>query len=98
MTKNKVVGVPVQVLPNPRLVALKKARAKRKKTTFTELSLRKLKVPKDGQALYWDGGDKGTLGLSVLVSSGGTKTFRSTFYLHGTRYDRKLGRVTEMGL
>ena len=73
-------------------------RAPRKKRTFTELSLRKLKPPKVGQTLYWDGGDRGQLGLSVLVSAGGTKTFRSTFYLHGTRYDRKLGRVGEMEL
>jgi integrase len=89
MTKNEVLEVPV---------AHKKARAKAAKKTFTELSLDKLRLPKDGQALYWDGGDKGQLGLSVLVSAGGTKTYRSTFYLHGTRYDRKLGRVGEMRL
>src|SRR5437870_5673895 len=73
-------------------------RAKAKKTTFTELSLRKLQPPKVGQRLHWDTGVKGQLGLSVLVSAGGTKTFRSTFYLHGERFDRKLGRVGEMDL
>ena len=34
----------------------------------------------------------------MLVSAGGTKTFRSTFYLNGERIDRKLGRVGEMDL
>jgi integrase len=89
MTKNELVEAPM---------AHKKARAKAAKKTFTKLSLYKLRLPKDGQRLYWDGGDKGQLGLSVLVSAGGTKTYRSTFYLHGTRYDRKLGRVGEMDL
>jgi integrase len=89
MTKNEALAAPV---------AMKKSRAKTAKKTFTELSLRKLKLPKVGQRLHWDGGDKGQLGLSVLVSAGGTKTYRSTFYLHGTRYDRKLGRVGEMEL
>jgi integrase len=74
------------------------ARAKAKKTTLTELGLRRLKPPKEGQRLYWDTGSKGQLGLSVLVSAGGTKTYRSTFYLHGKRIDRKLGRVGEMDL
>ena len=76
----------------------KKPRGKAKQRTFTELSLRKLKPPKVGQTLYWDGGSKGQLGLSVLMSAGGTKTFRSTFYLHRQRIDRKLGRVGEMDL
>jgi integrase len=76
-------------------------RAKRKKHTFTELWLQKLKPPEVGQELHWDGGDKGTLGLSVLVSSGGTKTFRASFYLKGgggRRCDLALGRVGEMSL
>src|SRR6476659_7601708 len=74
------------------------ARSKASKKTFTELSLRKLKPPKQGQRLYWDTGTKGQLGLSVLMSAGGTKTYRSTFYLHGKRIDRKLGRVGELDL
>jgi integrase len=57
-----------------------------------------MKTPKVGQMLYWDTGTKGQLGLSVLLSAGGTKTFRSTFRLHGQRIDRKLGRVGEMDL
>ena len=61
-------------------------------------SCAKLKPPKQGQRLYWDTGTKGQLGLSVLVSAGGTKTFRSTFYLDGKRIDRKLGRVGELDL
>ena len=73
-------------------------RAKAKKMTFTPLALMRLKAPKVGQKLYWDTGTKGQLGLSLLVSAGGTKTFRSTFYLHGERVDRKLGRVGEMDL
>ena len=76
----------------------RKPLGKAKRRTFTELSLRKLKVPKVGQTLYWDSGTKGQLGLSVLLSAGGVKTFRSTFRLHGQRIDRKLGRVGEMDL
>jgi len=75
-----------------------KRRSTASKRTFTELSLRKLKPPKQGQRLYWDTGTKGQLGLSVLMSAGGTKTYRSTFYLHGKRVDRKLGRVGELDL
>ncbi len=75
-----------------------KPRAKARRKTFTELTLRKLKPPRAGQQLWWDTGTKGQLGLSVLVSPGGTKTFRSTFYLHGERIDRKLGRVGELNL
>src|SRR6476646_3828796 len=74
------------------------ARSKASKRTFTELSLRKLKAPKQGQRLYWDTGTRGQLGLSVLMSAAGTKTYRSTFYLDGKRIDRKLGRVGEMDL
>ncbi len=84
-----------------RKVERKKARSTGGKT-FTELSLRKLQTPTVGQKLYWDAPGKkgiGQLGLSVLVSAGkGTKTFRSTFYLHGKRIDRKLGRVGELDL
>jgi integrase len=76
-------------------------RAKRKKHTFTELWLQRLKPPEVGQELHWDSGDKGQAGLSVLVSSGGTKTFRASFYLKGgggRRCDLALGRVGEMTL
>jgi integrase len=76
----------------------KQARAKPRRKTFTALNLRKLKVPKEGQQLWWDTGTKGILGLSVLVSAGGTKTFRSTFYLNGERVDRRLGRVGQLDL
>ena len=74
------------------------ARAKASRKTFTPLFLRRLNPPKQGQRLYWDSGTKGQLGLSLLVSAGGTKTFRSTFYLDGKRIDRKLGRVGELDL
>ena len=48
--------------------------------TFTDLGISRLRPPKEGQRLYWDVGQKG---LALLVSSGGTKTFRSQFKLHG---------------
>jgi integrase len=66
--------------------------------TFTELALLRLKPPQSGQIEYWDAGSKGQLGLRVLVSSGGTKTYRSTFYLHGKACARALGRVGELDL
>jgi integrase len=65
---------------------------------FTELTLLRLKPPQSGQTEYWDEGPGAQLGLRVLVSSGGAKTFRSTFYLHGKAYARKLGRVGELDL
>jgi integrase len=73
-------------------------RAEPRRRTFTELGLRQLRPPKSGQQLFWDSGSKGQLGLALLVSSGGTKTYRSTFYLDGKPVARKLGRVGEMPL
>ena len=66
--------------------------------TFTDLGLSRLQPPRRGQTTYWDAGTKGQLGLSLLVSSGGTKTFRATSYLHGKAITRKLGRFPEMDL
>ena len=66
--------------------------------TFTELGLLRLKPPSSGQVEYWDAGTKGQIGLRVLVSSGGTKTYRSTFYLYGKACDRSIGRVGELEL
>jgi hypothetical protein len=73
------------------------------KKTFTELSLRRLKPPRAGQRVYWDSGIKGQLGLSVLASAGGTKTYRATYYLPNGHLNRKpvtvsLGRVGEIEL
>ena len=66
--------------------------------TFTELALTRLKPPRQGQRVYWDTGTKGQLGLSVLVSAGGTKTYRATFQLEGQHISVKLGRVGELDL
>ena len=76
----------------------KKKRRTPRRTTFTELALARQKPPKVGQKLYWDSGSKGQLGLSVLMSAGGTKTFRATFQLNGEPISSKLGRVGEMDL
>jgi hypothetical protein len=72
--------------------------AEGKPCAFTELALLRLKPPPSGQIEYWDAGSKGQLGLRVLVSSGGTKTYRSTFYLHGKANARAIGRVGELEL
>jgi site-specific recombinase XerD len=76
-----------------RLAGQKKPRAKPNRMTFTDLGIRRLKPPAEGQRLYWDKGQKG---LSLLVSSGSTKTFRSQFKLHGKWETRSLGRFDEM--
>jgi integrase len=76
----------------------KSPRANPHRKTLTELGVRRLLPPTTGQVLIWDGGTKGQLGLSVLLSPGGTKTYRSTFYLFGKPISRKLGRVGELGL
>ena len=71
----------------------KKRRKKKNTTTFTDTGLKKLKPPEKGQELYWD---KAQRGLSLLVSPGGTKTFRSTYKLHGDWLCRSIGRFGEM--
>src|SRR5262249_24540058 len=73
------------------------ARSKRPKgqtnrVFFTDLALRKEPLPKKGQKRIWDDpkkqrgqdlGRKGTAGLSVLLSSGGARTYLATFRLQG---------------
>lgn len=73
-------------------MATKRRKAKNTKL-FTDLSLRRLKAQKKGQELYWDTAQRG---LSLLVSPGGTKTFRSTYKLHGEWLCRSIGRFGEM--
>ena len=66
-----------------------------KRLLFTEIGLARLR-PLTGQTQYWD--TKQT-GLSLLVSGGrGTKTYRSTYALHGKYVSRKIGRVGEINL
>ena len=66
-----------------------------RKFKFTDATLRQLTAPASGQRVVWD--EKQT-GLSVLASSGGTKTFRATFCLNGRYYTDKIGRVGELPL
>ena len=72
---------------------MSKRRKPKNTKAFTDLSLRRFKPPKKGQELYWDEGQRG---LSLLVSPGGTKTFRSTYKLHGEWLTRSIGRFGEM--
>jgi hypothetical protein len=62
------------------------------------LGLEKLRPPKVGQLVHWDSGTDGQRGLSVLLSAGGTKTYRATYNLHGKFRSVKIGRVGEMKL
>src|SRR5690242_17038962 len=71
----------------------KRKRKPKNTKTFTDITLRRVKPPKRGQELYWDEGQRG---LSLLVSAGGTKTFRSTYKLHGEWVTRSIGRFGEM--
>jgi integrase len=78
----------------------KAPRGEARRFTFTDISLRRLK-PSERQYLVWDKPNErqvGQLGLSVLVSPGGTKTFRATYYVDGKTVSKKLGRVGEMPL
>lgn len=83
----------------------KEPRAEKYTIEFTPKALLKLKVPKpkkdpndkDGepkpvQDIVWD---KGQRGLSILLSSGGTKTYRSLFKLPSGWKSRRIGRVGE---
>ena len=72
---------------------------------FTELGLKRLNVRKAvakagraAQVQIWDTGTNGQRGLSVLLSSGGTKTFLVTFYLKGRPVTAKLGRFGDLSL
>ena len=72
---------------------------------FTELALKRLniqkaieKAGKASQVQIWDTGTNGQRGLSVLLSSGGTKTFLVTFYLNGRPVTAKLGRFGDLSL
>ncbi|HJQ60181.1 MAG TPA: integrase family protein [Vineibacter sp.] len=76
----------------------KRTKAVANRWTFTELALARLRPPKEGQEVHWDTGTKGQLGLSVLVSSGGTKTYRSHWRINGIPGARKLGRIGELTL
>jgi hypothetical protein len=76
---------------------------------FTDLGIRNLNVTKRlaeinkervnqglkelNQVQIWDTGQKG---LSLLISSGGTKTFRATFKLNGKWVSTELGRFREL--
>jgi integrase len=63
------------------------------KITFTDLALSRLNPPNKGQRLLWDQGCKG---LSLLISPGGTKTFRVLFKLGDKYLTATLGRYGEV--
>ena len=72
---------------------------------FTPLGIKQLnirkaiaKAGKASQVQIWDTGTNGQRGLSVLLSSGGTKTFLVTFYLKGRPVTAKLGRFGDLSL
>jgi integrase len=69
-----------------------KDRKSERTVRFTDLGLRKLKPHRSKQVLYYDKVQKG---LSILVSPGGTKTFRSTYMLNGKWCTRSIGRLGE---
>ncbi|WP_108682098.1 integrase family protein [Methyloceanibacter sp. wino2] len=66
---------------------------------FTDLALRRLK-PKAKQYRVWDDSrsEGGVLGLSVLVSPSGTRSFFATYYLDGKAVSKRIGRVGELPL
>jgi integrase len=68
-------------------------REKAARKTFTDLGIKRLRPPKVGQDVIWDEAQKG---LSLLVSSGATKTFRATFKLNGQWQSCAIGRFGEM--
>ena len=63
------------------------------KANLTELSVRALKAPRNGQVTYWD---KSIPGFGIRVSQGGTKTFT---LVHGYRRERvSIGRYPVLSL
>ena len=74
---------------SPETEPKKRKRAKANRKAFADIWIERLRPPKRGQELYWDTGQKG---LALLVSAGGTKTFRSQYCLHGKWLIRSIGR------
>jgi hypothetical protein len=64
-------------------------KAAARKIRFSAVTER-MKVPKTGQCVVWD---TSQTGLSMLLSAGGTRTYRATFGLRGRYFTSKLGRV-----
>lgn len=60
---------------------------------FNDRWIERLKPPEKGQMLLWDTAQKG---LALLVSPGGTKTFRSQYKLDGKWQSRTIGRFGEL--
>jgi len=77
----------------------RKVRRVANQMTFTERNVLKLRSKKT-QFQVWDYGTGAVRGLSILVSPGGTKSYRSTYYFEGSPkpHSRHLGRVVEMSL
>jgi integrase len=75
-----------------RLNELNKERARDGQPALNELPAA-LKAKPKKQAVLWDTGVKG---LSLLISAGGTKTFRAQFKLHGRWIVHTLGRYGEL--
>ncbi|HZP09748.1 integrase family protein [Methyloceanibacter sp.] len=70
----------------------KPPRGERNTSIMTDLSISRMK-PRKKQVLTWDKVQKG---LYLLVSPGGTKTFRHQFKLNGKWVTRTLGRFGEV--
>lgn len=71
---------------------LVQARGRKNAVMFTDVGITRLRPTKE-QDLYWDTVQKG---LALLVSPGGTKTFRSQYKLSGKWLTRTLGRYGEL--
>lgn len=76
---------------------VRRKRAEANRFEFKQSELKKL-LPRDKPYQVWDAGVRGQMGLSLLISPSGVKTYRSTFCLHDKHFSRKLGRLGEMEL
>jgi hypothetical protein len=70
------------------------SKAAPRRLKFTDLGLQRLKAG-DAQDVVWD---TDTKGLSLLISPGGTKTYRATFVLNKKTTSVKIGRFNEVTL
>lgn len=71
----------------------RKRRSAANRKLFNDKWIDRLKPLKTRQTVFWDTSQKG---LALLVSPGGTKTFRSQFCLHGKWQTRSIGRFGEI--
>jgi len=76
----------------------KRPKREARRMLFTDLAVKRLRLPKKGQVRWWDATIRGQAGLSILLSAWGKRSYAATFSLNGKSVTDKIGHVSEMTL